>query len=102
MTNQINHPANFIINPNTAFMDDGFSHASFWFYEGTYTIVFKNIQVTEGADSGTAFFRLRLDDIQLQQVPEPGTMMLAACGLGGLAVPGLRRWARRRGEAQPA
>jgi hypothetical protein len=102
MTNQINHPANFIIDPNVAFVDDNFSHASFWFYEGTYTILFANIQVAEGTDSGTAFFRLRLDDIQLQQVPEPGTLLLAACGLGGLAVPGLRRWARRRAEPQPA
>src|SRR5262245_41326330 len=104
MTNQINHPANFIIDPNSAFMNDGFSHASFWFYEGTYTIVFSTIQIAEGAPSGTAYFRLRLDDDRpvLQQVPEPGTLLLAAFGLGGLAVPGLRRWARRRAEPVPA
>jgi hypothetical protein len=111
MTTQINGPANFMINPNDAFASDGFSHGSFLLPQGSYALSFKNIQIAQGAPNGTAYFRLTPTALppvtpvvpppDLAQVPEPGTPILAACGVAGLADPGLRRWGRRREEPQP-
>ncbi|MGL4552325.1 MAG: hypothetical protein ACRC33_14190 [Gemmataceae bacterium] len=100
-TGQINVPGNYIPDPALAFGSNAFSHLSIQLGAGTHELTFSIIQIAEGAPDGVAYFRVTPDDVGLAQVPEPGTLVLAACGVAGMAFPGLRRWTRRR-EPQPA
>lgn len=106
-TSQINGPANFMPGPDPAWLSPGFSKGSWQLGPGSYTITFKNIQVADDAPDGTAYFRVTPDlggigigpgGPGLAQVPEPGTLLLAAFGAVGLAYPGLRRRFSRRQE----
>lgn len=101
ITSQVNGPANFMPGPDPAWLSPGFSKGSWQLGPGSYSITFKNVQIAEGAPDGTAYFRVTADlggvgGPGLAQVPEPGTLLLAAFGAVGLAYPGLRRrWSRR-------
>jgi hypothetical protein len=96
-TSQVNTPANYIADPNAAFAHPGFSSGTFTLPPGTHSITFKVIQIADGAPNGAGFWRVAMSSqtIDLSEVPEPGTMTMAALGLAGMAYGGYRRWRRK-------
>jgi hypothetical protein len=100
-TSQVNVPANYMADPNATFVHPGFSSGSFALPPGTHSITIQVIQIAEGAPDGAGFIRVR-PDIQLSEVPEPGSMTMAGLGLVSLAYVGYRRLRRRPEIETPA
>lgn len=100
-TSQVNVPANYMADPNATFVHPGFSSATFALPPGTYSISIQVTQIAEGAPNGAGFIRVR-PDIELSEVPEPGSMTMAGLGLVSLAYAGYRRLRRRPENETPA
>ncbi len=100
VTSQVNGPQPVIaLDGDTAWGLLNYSKGTWTLGPGTYSLTFQVTQVAAGVPDGTpsqAFFRVS-DGPILAEVPEPGTMALAA--LGGLAL-AFGRVRRGRGPAK--
>jgi hypothetical protein len=90
----------FVGDPDQAFLDPHFSHGTWTLNPGSYALRFKTIEIASGAPDGEAFFRVDGGGGGgTGNVPEPGSLALAAFGALGLAC---RAWKRRRGAIVPS